>query len=563
MGNVDLINQRIRRSERVAPSAPKAANPLKIALAFPNTYQIGMGNLAIHRIYGGFNRHSDILIERLFLPPPDALAEMIAKNEQLRSFETGAKLNEFDVVAFSLGSELDYPNLPLMTRLGGVDFSREPFKERPALIAGGIAVTLNPEPIAEFLDAIYIGEGPFDRLLSALRARSIEALRELDNIYYPNDYTFERAEDGTIARIKIAGNRAAPVRSYDLSIVENPARTIIRAPLAVFGDMTLIETGKGCARRCRFCASSFGYAPTRHASKEAVMRAVENDVTIDKIGLVGSAVLDHPAIDEIMTHIIAKRKKLTISSVMIDRLTPRRIEALKQGGARTITVAIESASERLRRAINKNLKDSTIFETAESIASISNFNLKIYLLIGLPGERDEDIEAIRPFALELKRIFMRASKKRGTLGNIILSVDPFTPKPFTPFQWSPFEGIAPIKEKFRLIRSGLQGESNLILRFGSPKEAYISSAISMGDRSLGKLIEAKSADPRKISWSSAAREVDLDLDFFATREKSIDEIAPYSTIDARIDRADLIAEFDRSQTARNRAAREKRAQAIR
>ncbi|MFW2331730.1 MAG: B12-binding domain-containing radical SAM protein, partial [Nitrospinota bacterium] len=505
MQNLDLkITNKKLLAEEKGSIIKHWANRLRVGLIFPNTYQIGMSNLGIHKVYELFNSRDDALCERIFLPSTKQLEFLIKKKLPLLSFETGTELRKFDLLAFSFTTEFDYLNLPLILKLANIPLENRS-KNEPIIIAGGIAPTMNPEPIAPFMDAIFIGEGPSDSFIDALTEKDISALHDVESLYIPSQYSIKYKDDQLIESIQHNGGNLNKkvTRSYDLSIIENPTKSVIFSPNTIFGDMALIETGKGCGRRCRFCSSSYSYAPLRFVKKVPLIRAIQTLLkSSDKIGLVGSAIGDYPDKEEVFRSITDMNKSFSVSSLMIDKITKNELQLLQKGSSFTITAAIEAGSQSLRNKINKDLSDDDILRGVDMIAKTGPFNLKLYFLIGLPGESDADILELIALIKTIQKRFLNASKSRGRVGRLIISIDSFVPKALTPFQWEPFSGKPQVKAKFKKIRNELRSLPNTLLRLGSANGNYLQTLLSIGGRPVSEII--RKSHYGKVDWQKLA-----------------------------------------------------------
>ncbi|MDH5510733.1 MAG: B12-binding domain-containing radical SAM protein [Nitrospinota bacterium] len=483
---------------------------LKVALAYPNSYQVGMSNLGYMKVYHLLNRRDDVVCERVFFPPPQEAAWIGDGRGHLCSLESGLPLGKFDVIAFSITFEMDYSNALRMLSMAGVGGSS------PLVMAGGIAVTMNPETMAERFHIMLIGEGEgiIDPLVDAIIAKGpIPAgLAGLPGVYVTGGYESSYGQDGRLAGVKPKpGYPGRVLRVWDKDAEGQPNLTRIFTPETVFGNMALVETGKGCGRHCRFCAAGYSYRPTRVARRRALMDLVDQALKRNvRVGLVGSAVADHPDLMNILEHIVAKGGRFSISSMRLDMITGRFLELCRDGGLKTITVAPEAGSERMRRIVNKDLPREKIIEAARLIGKTARFNLKLYFLVGLPWERDEDVEEIPRLVLDIRQAMVAASSKRGTTGNILVGVNGFIPKPWTPFQWAPFAGVKVIADKYKLVRARLRGAPNVKLTTGSAIMDYIQAILSMGDRRAGKL--ARMAAEMEGDWSAALKKLTRDED---------------------------------------------------
>lgn len=523
---------------------------LKVALAYPNSYQVGMSNLGFMKIYHLLNRRDDVVCERLFLPPPEEAARIRSGRAKLVSLESGLPLARFDVIAFSITFEMDYAHVLMMLDMAGVG------APGPLVMAGGIAVTMNPEVMGDHLDVILIGEGEgiVDPLMDAIieKGPDPQGLAGLAGVYAPGGYESTYGPDGRLAQIKAKpGFPARVARMWDREAMDQPNVTRIFTPDTVFGDMSLVETGKGCGRHCRFCAAGYSYRPTRVVRRPALMEMVERAVAKSgRVGLVGSAVADHPDLIHILERIVQLGGQFSISSLRLDMITEPFLELCGRGGMKTITVAPEAGSERMRKIVNKELSQERILEAARLIGKTARFNLKLYFLVGLPWETDEDVEWIPRLVLDIRDTMVGASRARGTTGDILAGVNGFVPKPWTPFQWAPFAGVETIAAKYKLVRARLRGAPNVKLTTGSAIHDYIQSILSIGDRRAGELVHM--AARMEGDWPAALKKMTRD------RESGFDpagivrsggapgDVLPWDGVDYGMKEDYLAKEYDRA-----------------
>lgn len=503
-----LARERLARERGAA--AKEHGGRLRVALAYPNTYRVGMSNLGFQTVYHLFNRREDVVCERVFLPSPREAAWLERHRKPLASLESATPLREFDAIAFSITFEHDYVNALAMLRQGGVDVHARP-GARPRLLAGGLCPTLNPEAMAMFFDALLIGEaeGIVDPLLDALISRAGNDPLWLAGS--PGAY-LTQGDNRRVARVWSSGAFG---------------HTRIYTPDTVFGDMWLVETGKGCGQHCRFCAAGYAYRPTRHAPIEWIESKIDEGLRqVGKVGLVGSAVADHPDFERMLEHIARAGGRAGVSSLRLDRFTPRLVELLHKVGEATVTVAPEAGAEPLRLRINKDLRDEQIYEAARDVFRAAPSTFKMYFLVGLPGETDDDARAIVEMVKNIQRIMVDERRPTGEAGRISVSVNGFVPKPFTPFERMPFAGVKTLSARLRIVTEELKSVPNVTVAAGSPRLDYAQTVMSVGGRDIGPLIEAASLS----GWAAALRETTLDLSF-VERGRAPGEPLPWGRVD--------------------------------
>jgi radical SAM superfamily enzyme YgiQ (UPF0313 family) len=529
---------------------------LRVALAFPNTYFVGMSNLGFQTIYKLFNAEDDIVCERFFLPPKTELAAQRASGAPVVTLESQTPVGDFDIVAFSVSFEWDYTNVLTLLRLAGIPARTTDRNHRhPLVMIGGAVTFVNPEPLAPFADVIAAGEGealipPLIRAFKDATDRD-DLLRRLvaeRGYYVPAFYDVEYAGDGTIARfVPRAGTGAPPVvKKAALKTTEavDPPATTIFTPETEFGSRLLIEVVRGCANLCRFCWAGYNYLPVRAFPKERILEiARQAKPHSNRAGLVSIALCDHPDIEEILTGLVEMGYAISPASLRLDDLTPTILNLLRRSGEKTVTIAPEVGSDRLRRVINKTVTNDEILNAAEMIFAAGFENLKLYFMIGLPTETDEDLVAMRDLTLQLRDIMMRHARGRGHVGRIVGSVNPLVPKPGTAYQWLPMEDDRSVERKIARTRSLLAGIDNVYFNIKSERHSFYQALMSLGDRRVSPAIEA--AERNGGNWRAAVAEADVDADFFVFRDRSADAVLPWDIIDGGMKSTFFRNEFDK------------------
>lgn len=533
---------------------------LRVALAFPNTYYVGMSNLGFQTVYRLFNAEPDIVCERAFLPPKQELAALASSSTRLVTIESQTPLDEFDIVAFSVSFEWDYTNILTLLRLAGLPLrAADRGAHHPLVVIGGAVTFVNPEPLAPFADVIAAGEG--EVLIPALRD-AIGAASDRDDLfahltrqpgfYVPSLYDVEYEEDGRVRRhVARPGTGApVPVRKAALKTTDacEPPSTTIFTPDTEFGSRLLIEVVRGCANLCRFCWAGYNYLPVRPFPADRILALAEQArPTATRVGLVSIALCDHPEIERILTGLHEMGYSISPASLRLDDLTETIVGLLHASGERTITIAPETGSDRLRRVINKTVTNDEILDRADVIFAAGIENLKLYYMIGLPTETDEDLVAIRDQVLAIRDRMMKYARSRGSVGRIVGSVNPLIPKPGTTYQWLPMESAASIDRKVKRLRELTAGIDNVYFNIKSERHSYYQALLSLGDRRVASTIEA--AERNGGNWRAAVAETGLDADFYIFRDRSGDTVLPWDIIDGGMKTSFFRAEFDKGLRA--------------
>ena len=533
---------------------------LRVALCFPNSYFVGMSNLGLQTVYRLFNSDERVVCERVFLPAKQDLASFDGRRKPLVTLESQTPVRDFDVFAFSVSFEWDYVNVLTMLRLAGLA-ARAGDRDRrdPLVVIGGAVTFVNPEPLAPFADVIAAGEA--EHLVTGLvddwfstnhRDELLGALARRRGYYIPSFYEVEYAGPGRVAAIRPrAGTGASPtVQKAAVKATEklDPPSTVIFTPDTEFGSRLLIEVVRGCANLCRFCWAGYNYLPVRPFPTHRILEIAEAARPhANRVGLVSIALCDHPDIVTILERLVAMGYGISPASLRLDDLTPPIVRLLRESGERTLTIAPETGSDRLRRVINKTVTNAQILDRAELIFSSDIENLKLYYMIGLPSETDEDLVAIRDLTIQIREIMLARARARGTIGRIIASVNPLVPKPSTTYQWMPMTDASVIETKIERLRGLVADLDNVYFNIKSERHSYYQGLLSLGDRRVADVIER--AERNGGNWRAAVADAAIDADAYLYRDRSADDFLPWQVIDGGVKTSFFKAELEKSARA--------------
>jgi len=509
----EIARARRRLSREQGTIVKDWGGKLPIALIYPNSYYIGMSNLGIHAIHRFLNGYDHVLAERVFWEK-----ENILRLSPPLALESRRPLTDFTVLAFSVNYELDYFHIPQILQASGIPlYSGDRDETHPLIIAGGPCITANPLPLAPFFDCLCIGEA--EAVLPALlpvlaegvsghRSELLKSLSGLPGIYIP------------------AYNSAGPVvRQWAGKLDDFPVHSEIITPDTELGGLYLIEVARGCPWHCRFCLVSNCFYPFRCHSLESLLEQAKEGLKYRRrLGLMGAAVTDHPQIAELLNNLLRMGAEISVSSLRITSLSGKIMSALAKGMVKSITIAPEAGSERLRRVINKGVQEEDILKVAVMAAEQGIKHIKLYFMMGLPTETDEDIAAITGLTLKCK--YVLDQRQRG--GRITVNIAPFVPKAGTPFQWLAMAELPILNHRLSLLKNSLQ-PAGIKIKSESPAWSEVQAVLARGDAALAPVL-ASTAQVSISGWQKAVEKHRLDVAYYAHNERDTAEKLPWSFI---------------------------------
>lgn len=541
---------------------------LHIALAFPDLYEIGMSHHGLQILYHIVNQRPDLLAERVYAPDRD-LEEVLRKlNKPLFSLESGRPLAEFDILGITLPYELCYSNILTILDLGGIPlYSRDRHDQHPLVIGGG-PCAFHPEPVADFFDAILLGDGEEGILAIAdivqsgkdkglSRGEVLDSLCQIPGLYVPSFFEPQYHEDGRLSAIvPLKAGYSSVRRAVIADLNQQP---IIEKPLVplnrIVHDRLGLELARGCTRGCRFCQAGMIYRPVRELHPDQAMeracRGIANS-GFDELALLSLSTGDYsclaPLLVRLMDHFAKERVSVSMPSMRVGTLTPEIMEQVKRVRKTGFTIAPEAGSDRLRRIINKGITEEDLLHTVQSAFGLGWKLIKLYFMYGLPFETEEDLAAIPALVAKAMQIAGRGGR------TINVSAGAFVPKPHTPFQWEPQLNIDESNQRADFLRRNLP--RNAKLKWNDAKLSFLEGVFSRGDRRLSALIERAWRLGARLDawtehfhlplWRQAAEECSLDLNWYL-RRRDLDEILPWQHLDAGIDPEFLTGELEKAK----------------
>jgi radical SAM superfamily enzyme YgiQ (UPF0313 family) len=544
----------------------KWKNRLPIALIYPNIYSLGMSNLGFQIVYHLLNQDDSVVAERIFLPE--------SSNKPL-SIESGRPLSDFPFLFFSVSFEQDYQNLIMMLESAGIpslvsqrnnkslNISTQSAGGQPLVVAGGVAAFMNPEPLAPFIDLFIIGEAEpvlppvMPELMEGIgknkKALLVKIASEFPGCYVPAFYETVYDTDGKLLTIRPGDEYSSLPDRIKKVVMDSPgdfaAHSTILSPSAEFSNLFMTELGRGCSRGCRFCAAGFIYRPPRLWKAQSIINAIDSRPDgCSRIGLLGMEMAQSEDISLIADYLSNESCSLSFSSLRADIISSSLTELLGQSNLKSAAIAPDGGSERLRQVINKGITENDVLAAVEILAQKGIKNLKLYYMIGLPTEKQADLDEMVNLTMKVKEKILNIGRVKGKISRLTLSINCFIPKPWTPFQFHPMEEIASLKNKLKFLRKTLGAEPNIRIKAENPEKAFSQATLALGDRRVGLALLQMVL--HNCTWRQALKKENINPADYTARQRDKGELFPWEIIDHGINRKYLWSEYQRALQAK-------------
>ncbi len=528
---------------------------LSACLVYPNRYYVAMSNLGYLSVYRTAGETFGVSVERATLPDNVHLAQLEKSGKSILTIESRRPLKQFDVLLFSISFENDFINVLKILKLSGIPLrSSERDEKSPMIVAGGAATMINPEVLSPFVDFFPLGDGEelLGEVLSKLyeqkrsgtpKEEIVDEIASISGVYVPRHFRVTYDKKGRIGEFaNIVGGEGKVVVRKLRDFSKGEFSSSIVTPNTEFSEMLLVEMGRGCPFSCAFCIADPIYAPVRMRGTDEVIDDVCRGVEFTgKVGLLGPAVLSHPDFYKVIDKVRELKGSVGIPSMRSEMLTDSQIECLREIGVRSITLAPEAGSEGLRKVIGKGISDDVFFGLIERCVAAGIFNVRLYFLVGIPGETDEDIQAVANFAKRVRHIVLSATKGSGKAGKVTVSMTPLVPKPHTPLMWMAMEEPGKLNQKIKKITNILKKAGGIAVVYEPPKWSYIQALQSRGDRRVADILEG--VLEKGGNWKGAMRESAVNPDFYVVRERDKDESFPWDFLDYGINKGRLYERY--------------------
>ncbi len=580
---LDKILNRVEKPARYIGMEQNSVNKdldkvkVKFAFSFPDIYDVGMSHLGLHILYNLINDQEDYACERVFSPWIDMEEEMRKEGLPLFTLENKEEVKNFDFLGFTLQYEMSYTNILNILDLSGIPLLAKDRGEKDPLVIGGGPCVYNPEPLADFIDFFVIGEGE-EVVLELLdlckdhkenggtREDFLEKLLGLPGIYVPKFYDVLYNEDGSLKE-RIALNEAAPMiiekrMIRDLDGMYSPTKMIVPY-IETVHDRVVMEIFRGCTHGCRFCQAGMTYRPVREKSTDKLVELAEKLVEAtgyENVSLSSLSSCDYSElyllISKLMENFEDKKVGISLPSLRLDTFVIEVLKEIERVRKSGLTFAPEAGSQRLRDVINKGVTEEDLINTVSEVFKEGWSSIKLYFMIGLPTENDEDVLGIKDLTYKVKDLFfaMPKEERRGNL-KVTASASCFVPKPFTPFQWNSQDTMEEFSRKAYLVKNSIK-DNKVSFNYHEPRLSYLEAVIARGDRRVGKMIlrafergckfDGWSEHFSYDDWISAMEETGIDGPFYANRLRSLDEVLPWDFLDIGVSKKYLIKEYEKS-----------------